>query len=405
MYQYIPDLNNDGFAGLKVALQNAFHTATGCTANLDFSYDINNYDSRTVIKALQPCSMSNPLPLCGYDMVEVDTATLDDLASHPNLLQEMPASVRANIGDFIPATRKMVKIDGTQWGQPSYSCDNLFMSMEDGLEDIDNRRDLLDWIDDKIAGNSSRLGYTTDLWAVWDLTTIYVDAFLDSHPNRPLCCGANTAYYPTPKPSVARGLADLALTCYDHDSHTNPCLDNTFYFDFGAWFGAFLSGRSVMLQGFSTYLANLRDLGANLNDITVTSAALGTGSHGYLFTDAFVLSKGVCTGSSCVDAAALWLNWQRLEGQILINLGKDLATPRPRYLVSANTNFYSDSRTLPYANIYDYFYNDDCDGTLQLARPLNVQDYTDHYCDLYAALTSYVPTGSSCALQNKANQA
>jgi len=390
-------------AGLATKLQNEFFAATGCTVALDYGWDINNYDSRTVMKALTPCSMSNPLPLCGYDMVEIDTATLDDLVKTPNLLQQMPASVRANIGDFIPATRKMVKIDGVQWGQPSYSCDNLFMAFEDGLQDVDNRGDLLDWIDSKINGNSSRLGYTTDLWAIWDLTTIYVDAHLDTFPNRKLCCGAGTAYNPTPKPSVARGLADLALTCYDHSTNTNPCLDSTFYWDFNAWFGALMSGKSVMLQGFSTYLANMRELGANIADITVTSAALGSGSHGYLFTDAFVLSKNVCTGSGCVDAAALWLNWQRLEGQIIINLGKDLASPRPRYLVSANTNFYSDSRTLPYSNIYNYFFNDDCDGTLQLARPLDVEHYTDHFCDLYASLTSYVHTGSSCALQNKVN--
>jgi len=339
-------------------------------------------------------------------MVEIDTATLDDLVSTPNLLQPMPLAVRAHIFDFIPSTRRMVRIDGVQWGQPSYACDNLFFTYEDGLETVSNRRDLLEWIDQKINGNSSRLGYTSDLWAVWDLTTAYVDAHLDTYPFRPLCCGTGTAYSPNVKASIARGLADLASTCRDNLDNTNPCLDSTFYNDYNKWFGYLINGRSVMQQGFSTNLAFIREYGGSINDLTIQTATLGSGSQSYLFTDAFVLSKSNCPDNNgCVDAASEWLNWQRLEGQITINLGRDVTPNRPRYLVSANMDFYSDSRTTPYANIYNHFYNpEDCDGTLQLARPLNVEHYTDQYCDQYAALTAYVNTGSSCAAQGKANQ-
>jgi len=154
-----------------------------------------------------------------------------------------------------------------------------------------------------------------------------------------------------------------------------------------------------LLQGFSTYIANIIQLGGSLDGMTITSAVLGTGSQPYLFTDAFVLSKSNCPDNGCVDAAALFMNWQRLEGQIGINLGKDLNPPTPRYLLSSNENFYTDPRTQPYQNVYNIFWNEEGTGDLNLARPLQTRNFTDHYCDQYAALTAYIPTGSSCADQ------
>jgi len=269
------------------------------------------------------------------------------------------------------------------------------------LDEIQNIAELNVWIDEKINGNTSRLGWTTDLWSVWDMTTIYVQAFLDSHPTKPLCCGPNTAYSPLVSPASARDLVGLTATCIDHiasaqqNKIVNPCLDSTFYNDFNTWFEDLLSGRSVLLQGFSTYISNLLEMGGTLNGLQITSAILGTGNQPYLFTDAFVLSQQNCVGA-CVDAAAIWMNWQRLQGQLLINLGYDLTPQRPRYLVSCNTNFYTNPLTLPYNNVYHYFFNSEGSGHLQIARPLDTVHYTSQYCEQYKALTFYLPTGSSC---------
>jgi len=342
--------------------------------------------------------------------VEIDTVVLDDLVDTPDLIQPMPAAVTAHFGEFMQQARKMVKQGGVQWAQPSYACDNLLITRESGLEDVSNIRELLDWTDSKINGNTSRLGWTGDMWGIWDLTSVYVDAFVDTHPNRPLCCSQNSAYDADVSPPIARKLADLVGTCQDNPATqaaghvVNHCLDSVFYNDYGAWFGAFLSGRSVMLAGFSSYLSNIREMGGSLEGLTIVSAPYGGGSHGYMFTDAFTLSKANCPDTGCVDAASLWLNWQRLEGQIAINLGKDLTPQRPRYHVSANELFYSDSRIAPYTNLYDIWFNDQGTGTLQVSIPLNTKDATDHYCDQYADLATYIHTDSSCALQNKANQ-
>jgi len=410
MYQFIADPAGDWLAGLTTYLQNQFFAATGCEAVLDFGWDVNMYDARQVKRALKPCSVANPLPQCGYDMVEIDAVVLDDLVDTPDLIQPMPAAVTAHFHEFMQQARKMVKQGGVQWAQPSYACDNLLMTYETGLEEVGSIGELLDWTDSKLAGNTSRLGWTGDMWAVWDLTTIYVDAHLDTHPNRPLCCGANSAYDADVSAPIARKLADLVGTCQDNPATqtqghiVNNCLNNVFYNDYNAWFGAFLSGRSVMIGGFSSYLSNIREMGGSYEGLTIVSAPYGDGNRGYMFTDAFTLSKANCPDTGCVDAAALWLNWQRLEGQIAINLGKDLTPPRPRYLVSANEEFYADSRIAPYTDIYDIFFNDQGTGTLQVAIPLNTKDYTDNYCDQYADLTTYINTGSSCAAQGKANQ-
>jgi len=229
------------------------------------------------------------------------------------------------------------------------------------------------------------------------MTTIYVDAYLDSYHFRPLCCGPNTAYFEYPNPSVATGLHQLLATCYDVLTGTNPCLDSTFYFDFDTWFGNLVSGRSVMIQGFSSYISNLGLLGVNANNVQMISAPLGSGTLPYLFTDAFVLSASNCASVACVEAAAVWMNWQRLDAQLIINLGLDLSPPTPRYLESANRNFYTNPLTAPYSFTYNKLWNTEGSGSLNIARPLNTQHFTDNFCELYSNLQPYINTGSSCA--------
>jgi len=398
MYQYLPDLAGDGLAGLGAKLEAEFLAATGCQVICDYGFNVDNYHAQQSIAALKPCSVHNPPPTCGYDMVEIDTATLGDLTGTPGLIQPVPASVKINEFDFLPQCREMVYNNGIMWGQPSFACDNVIMSLESGLEtEVNSQATLLAWINRKRNGNMTRLGYTTDYWNVWDMTTIYVDAFLDQHNFRPLCCGPGTAYYQVPDVAVATGLQQLLSTCHDTISNTNPCLDSTFYFDFATWFGYVKSGRSVMIQGFSSYVSNLGLLGIPPTAIQMISAPLGTGSKPYIFTDAFVLSATNCVSASCVAAAALWMNWQRLDAQLIINLGLDLATPTPRYLESANRNFYTNPLVAPYAFTYNKLWNTAGTGSLNIARPLNTQHFTDNFCELYSNLQPFINTGSSCS--------
>jgi len=399
MYQYIPDLNNDGFVGLAAFVKDQFKQATGCDAIIDYGYNVDTYTYTTVESALRPCPSTASVD-CGYDMVEIDTLVLGRLVSVPNLLQPMPASVTATIGDFFPQARNMVKMDGIQWAQPSYSCDNIFLTYESGIEQITSQSQLLTWINQKIGNNRTRIGWTTDMNNVWDMTTIYVDAHLDSFPKQSMCCGSGTAYSPILTPSVAEALAQLTATCADQaNPSVNDCLNGNYYNHPNHWFNQLINGKSVLLQGFSTYIANILQLGGTLDGLHIATATLGTGSQPYLFTDAFVLSKSNCPDDGCVEAASLFMNWQRLEGQIGINLGYDVNPRTPRYLLSSNENFYTDSRTQPYNNVYSLFWNEEGTGDLNIARALQTRNFTDHYCDQYAALTGYIPTGSSCADQ------
>jgi len=57
------------------------------------------------------------------------------LTGTPGLLQPVPLSVQINEWDFLPQCREMVYNDGIMWGQPSFACDNVIMSLESGLED------------------------------------------------------------------------------------------------------------------------------------------------------------------------------------------------------------------------------------------------------------------------------
>jgi len=144
----------------------------------------------------------------------------------------------------------------------------------------------------------------------------------------------------------------LRDTCTDKSvtPHINHCTDGVYYSDYGTWFGDFVSGQSLLLQGFPEYFSEIiaadpANSGGVVRYPVNWSATTGDGNQPYLFTDAFTISKHCKNeddeGFNCLDAATAWLNWSKTHYAQTASLGLDLTPVRPRYLGVSYEAFYT----------------------------------------------------------------
>jgi len=237
---------------------------------------------------------------------------------------------------------------------PSYSCVNVMFSYEHNFDQVQNSDDLISFINTRVAGQPLKIGWAADLAAsVWDLRYTYIDSYLDSHKHDTLYPDAYSADLDSDAVSVLTYLRDV---CVDRTStpHSNPCLDGTYYNDYGRYFGDFVSRRAVTLQGFPEYLSNLLALDSTVP--TITTAHLGDGDKNFVYTNGFVTSKSNCR-HDCHATAVEWLNWQKVNHGLITSLGLDLTPPRPRYLMWSWRPFYNLPQVRhypPYAQYWGY---------------------------------------------------
>jgi len=332
---------------LKAKLEADFHTDNpSFTVNITFdaSFTLDTYDPEGVIAALTTG---------GYDMFEVDTIILGVLIN-ASAIRPIPDDV-----DFTGFSDNAVHmVEGfrqpnghhKKYGVPTYSCSNIFYSYDSSLRDNNNIFDLLDWIHHRSGRHGTAvLGWTTDISNLLDLRLEYLDSWLDSHPTTPFFPEGYGLKLDT---NIVGYIESLRDTCTDKTvtPHVNHCTDGVYYNDFPTWFADFVSGHSLLLQGFPEYFSSIIEADpANSPTVTRTptdwSAVLGDGSLPYMFTDAFTISKNCQNpdeeGFNCLDAAVAWLNWSKTHYAETASLGLDLTPVRPRYLGVSYEPFYT----------------------------------------------------------------
>jgi hypothetical protein len=241
----------------------------------------------------------------------------------------------------------------------------------------------------RLTGHPEKIGWSADLGAsVWDLRYTYMDSYLDSHKHDPLYPDAYSADLDSDAVGVLTFLRDV---CVDRvtsaPTNTNPCLDGTYYNDYGRYFGDFVADRTVILQGFPEYLSNLLQLDSRVP--VITTAHLGDGNKNFVYTNGFITSSSNC-GYDCHATAVEWLNWQKINHGLITSLGLDLSPPTPRYLMWSWAPFYK----LPQVKVhsaYGQFWRMQKAGVaIETLHILETQD--DQEDALRAALTDgYTP--------------
>jgi len=244
--------------------------------------------------------------------------------------------------------------------------------------------DLAEFIAERIEGHPEKIGIVMDLVNVWNLRLTYIDGHLDSFPHQPLYPNAYSANLKT---SVVNGLKDLRDLCVDNLSspHKNPCVDGTYFNDFGRYLGDFYSGRAVTFLGYPEYLNDFLEHNPSQFP-TIVDAYMGDGQKAYAYTNGFAISAQNCD-SSCMSTAISWMNWQKSNHALITSLGLDLTPPRPRYLMESWKPFYDLPEVQAYPQYKKFWKMQRKAIPLQHLNILQTQDAQ------YAALTNAIITG------------
>jgi len=182
-YQFIPDLNEDGWASVKDMIETNFHADTGYYVNITFdsSYTLNTYD---------PVGTAAALTTGGIDLFEIDTIILGYLLN-VSAIRQIPDAV--DFSGYGDNTLSMIKgfrqINGNRkkYGHPSYSCSNIYYSYDSSITDNDNVDDLVDWIHHRMVPHgTAKVGWTNDFSQDLSLRLNYIDSYLDSHSDSDL---------------------------------------------------------------------------------------------------------------------------------------------------------------------------------------------------------------------------
>jgi len=382
-YPYIPDLNEDELAGLTDWLQDRFFSDTGRRIQLlfDFTYATDTYTPSLVQAALTSG---------GYDLQEIDTIILGYLLEH-DVIAQIPSTV--SFFGYTPQVLKMTSdVYGRQFAVASYTCSNIYYSYDSTITGVHTGPEFLSWM--STHRQTGKYGWTGDLSSEPDLRLQYLDGWRDSHPFDPWMPNGYSGSMSQIDMGVVNNVKTLRDAC--DLSHSNPCVDGTFYNDPDTWFNNFVSGGSLVLQGFPEYTSEiLKRANADPNNPTklhhVQSALVGQYNEPFLFTDAWVISKANCD-SDCMTTANIFLNWQRENWASLISLGKDLSPVRPRFLTVAYQPFYFslDMFLLPlFAQEYYQYFN------FQSARAvgLDTTNFWDTEASQTATLESLITVG------------
>jgi hypothetical protein len=374
MYQWIPDLNGDTFAGLAAKLEQEFLADTGLVVDIQYGYQYSTYDIDSMVEAMTTG---------GFDLVEIDAHTVPFLSAN-NVIKPIPPLV--SMTGFTPESKAMSRNSaGITYMVPSYSCVDVMFSYDAALDGITDVTDLIPWINSKLAGHPERIGWATDILNVWGLRLAYIDSYLDTFPSRPLYPLAYSSHL---NQEIVGYVRDMRDTCVDKltNPHSNPCVEGTYYVDFDRYFGDLVNGRAVVLQGFPEYLSTILALNSTMPHIT--PAKLGNGNKNFVFTNGFAISKANCD-VECMVSALVWLNWQKANHARITSLGLDLSPPRPRYLMISWAPFYQTAATQAYSQYATYWSWQSAGKALQILNLESTQDA--QYAALTAALiTDYV---------------
>ncbi|WP_434389981.1 extracellular solute-binding protein [Melittangium boletus] len=330
LYSYIPDAAGDRFQALNARIEAEFeraHPEVDLVVNPPcFQDDL--YEPAQLAASLRGEGA------CPYEMVEVDTSLLGELVATGavrswSALPEGP--------EWQPAGLTAVRVEGQLYGVPHWQCAHYVHSRSDTVSAARTVDELLAALEGLGTPQTNLAG---NLLGSWNLPSLYLDAWTDTHGPSGVQSAVTTARYDT---DVLAGMNRLARACDAQGQ--NPCLDGTYDDDIDLPEKRLARGEADASLGFSERLhVVLKNLpaGAPASALRLAPAPLGQGNQPLLFTDAFTLSAR-CTGA-CEQAARDFVAYMtRASTYQWMVLSEDAPAEGrvPRYLMPANRAVYA----------------------------------------------------------------
>ena len=328
LFPYIPDANGDKFGELTSRIKKEFETANPAVSLTLRPFDPNDdfYDLPTVEKWLGGSAIPGEAAGPQYDLVEVDTILLGELAATKKIAtwaKDFPSS------DWHPAAKSAVQIFGETYGIPHLLCGHFVFSTD---KRITKARSISALIKDIKRSNVGGGRFAADILGSWNTPSLYLDGWQDSHRN-----AASSGLLEPLDETVVAKMRSLVGLCVEQNQ--NPCLTGAYNDNDVA---ATLLGEKKIAAtiGYSERLHPILKTLKSPKELSVASAPLGEGSRPLLFTDALV-RRSECSGE-CEKAAQAFAQYLTdPKTQEWIMMSKESQEGRvPRYLLPATLSAF-----------------------------------------------------------------
>lgn len=343
IYNAIPDLNGDGLQSYKVMIQDEFTKLTGHTV-----------DAVVSGKEYDPYSNNLPGYLNTFDILEIDTTTLDTLL--PGLIMETQ-EVGAHIdwGNMFPAAIEAGRRAYIEFAYPTLLCGNFILAMtpaspgdcpiDRGTTSFFEYKSVLETCKSNLMGWSpyKRLvaGKMSDEYG-WYLPYIYLDGYIDIYGAERLQNGIEELEKGKVDTTLCERLRWFTGLCdYEGGQPKNICLDPPDDYDF---IKDVVDHQSVLQFSFSEKLSLDVKLMADSNRMVhgLSSVSMGEENRLLQFTDSLVVSRqqwrqGVEKQIAIREFIEMFTS---LQMRYKIAFGFDLKIPQTRYLLMPLKSFY-----------------------------------------------------------------
>ena len=326
LYASIPTDPRTGFTAMirwLASTYQAAHSDVLLNLVIDPSIDVYSFSSLR----------DNVLAAKGFDVAEIDTVFLRWLKDNQLIT---PARITGD--EPLAVARAAATIDGQPYGVPSWLCSDFLFSTEREMAGIRTFPDLQAYLD---KTGAARRGLVGDLNGTWTTPALYLQAYVQNHPDRT----AEAAAAAPIDGGVIKRIAKFGGNC--SLSNVDPCIDGTFHDAAdGAVEKDFLSERAATDLGFSErsfFLAYFQTMPASLS-LTPLPWGDKADAPRLVYSDAFVTNRAACGKDPCgADAAAFTAFMTSASTKKYIALAKDLPGGDPaRHLIVATKPFYDD---------------------------------------------------------------
>ena len=251
LFPWIPDANQDGFARMRSLIIEEFSEKR---KDVELIVDLS---PSTCLDVYNPddlsAKLSNASKECQFDLVEVSQRPRSRTIVHNAgswihsfmqvdtiILKELvekgavrPWQVTPSEDNFLPFSTAASKIGtcaeivtggsitpctATTYGIPHWVCSNFVFSRSEEVASASSDTDLVAALK---ALDASTRDLSTDAHGSWTLMSFYLDAWIDTYPERTVQDALSTL--PTLDNDVLAGLGSVLSLCNSHDG--NPCVD------------------------------------------------------------------------------------------------------------------------------------------------------------------------------------
>lgn len=272
----------------------------------------------------------------GFDVMELDTLYLNDLAS-----KDLVVANTLDATKFMPAGVTNVTYAGATYGVPSWLCSNFLFAFDQNITTLTSLGDMTTYMGGLTASKARLAGV---FLGSWGLPSDYLFGYAANNGFANIATSL-TAPIDT---AVVANLNTVSNECAFNSA--NECITQSGYkSESDGQVAKLLSnGTTSTYMGFSEQSFYIELFGGDISQLYLIPMLWGTTQSPMLYTDAFVTSQANCSVAPCLTDAIAFTDIMITDDmRNYIAFSQDLPAGSPaRHLAVATRSFYAQAAVI-----------------------------------------------------------